>query len=245
MNQPSIGQVKVGERSERTAGVEISEYRVFQEDTSRILFYDFVGQPEFQSTHSILLQNLFSFSESSEPSPYLFLIILDITAPDKLKQLKYSANFSENCPSTHVSLRPEVIIIGSRFDKLPTNEDVHEEVKDVLRETVERRTESIELIDRPILLDCRDPSVFELQKVKALLLRSTENLKKQADLDNRSHLVFAYLYKHFPDKPVKLSELRRSLREQKLTDFDFNELPFTRKTLVDLLEGMHLSLIHI
>ena len=62
IQQPSIGQTKdrnvLGEKGGRTAGVEISEYKVFEKDEVRILFYDFAGHPEFESTHSVLLQNL-------------------------------------------------------------------------------------------------------------------------------------------------------------------------------------------
>ena len=242
LNQPSIGQVKhsspIGE-TERTAGVEISEYKVDMEDTPRILFYDFAGQPEFQSTHSVLLQSLLSLSQSSEHSSFLFLIVLDITTYDNLKQLMYWAKFIENCQSTRVMGKPEVIAIGSHVDKLPTVKDVHEKIKDSLNKTMGRTAESIEFVENPILLDCREPSIFELQKVEALLSRSTKNIQKRADLDDRSHLIFAYLYEHFSDKPVKLSELQTSLRKRKMKDVPVNGFPFTKSTLIELLKGMH------
>ena len=238
IEQPSIGQTKdtqaLGEMSGRTAGIEISEYKVFEEDEVRILFYDFAGHPEFESTHSVLLQNLIS---SSEPTAFLFLVVLDITQHDKLTQMMYWAKFIENSESSYAIGMPEVIIIGSHVDRIPEAECEHKSIKISLCKTMELA--SLKLVENPILLDCRDPKLFELQKVKMLLIRSTKNLIKRADLDIRSHLLFAYLYEHFADKPVKLSVLLKSLKEQKLTGFHVSELLFTRNTLIDLLKGMH------
>ena len=79
----------------------------------------------------------------------------------------------------------------------------------------------------------------ELQKLQTLLSDSTKNLKEHANLDIRSHLLFAFLYEHHSVKPVKLSVLQKSLKEKKLTGFDLNELSFTKNTVIDLLKAMH------
>ena len=237
IEQPSIGQIKdvvaLEDESGRTAGVEISEYKVSENDEVRILFYDFAGHPEFESTHSILLQNLLS---SSERSAFLFLVVVDIKQHNKLTQLIYWAKFIENCESSFAIGKSEMIVIGSHIDKIP-EEIMHKPITESINKTL--KSFSLESVENPILLDCRHPKVFELQRVKALLMESTKNLKEQASLDIRSHLVFAYLYEHFPDKPVKFSVLQRSLKEKKLTGFDVSELLFTKIAIIDLLKGMH------
>ena len=235
IQQPSIGQTKdVKGKSGRTAGVEISEYKVLETDDVRILFYDFAGHPEFESTHSILLQNLLS---SSERHAFLFLLLVDITQRDKRTQLAYWARFIQNCESSFAIGKSEMIVIGSHVDKF-TEEIMHKSIKDSINETL--KSVCLESIENPILLDCRQPKLFELQKVQMLLMRSTKKVKEHANLDIRSHLIFAFLYEHFPNEPVKFSVLQKSLKEKRLTGVHIlSELSFTRNTIIDLLKGMH------
>jgi GTPase SAR1 family protein len=237
IEQPSIGQTKDVEflegKSGPTAGVEISEYKVLETNEVRILFYDFAGHPEFESTHSILLQNLLS---SSEPHAFLFLLVVDITQRDKLTQLIYWARFIQNCESSFAMGKSEMIVIGSHIDKL-SEEIMYKAIKDSVNETL--KSVSFESIENPILLDCRQPEQFELQKVQMLLMRSTKTIKEYANLDIRSHLIFAYLYEHFANEPVRFSVLQESFKEKKLTDVNISELSFTRRTIMDLLKGMH------
>ena len=249
IQQPSVGQIResdvhaLGEKSQRTAGIEISEYKVFEDDEVRLLFYDFAGHPEFQSTHLLLLQNLLSSGQSSETCAILFLIVLDVTQHDKLTQLMYWARFIENCESSYAIGKPEIIVVGRHIDALmkelkPTEPDV---LKKSVRNSLNKMMESIslEFVENPILLDCREPLVFDLQKVQMLLSKSTRSLKERANLDIRNHLLFAFLYQQFADKPVKLSALQKSLKEKKFTEFQATELSFTKNTLVELLKSMH------
>jgi ankyrin repeat protein len=236
--QPSIGQTKDVEflegKSGPTAGVEISEYKVLETNEVRILFYDFAGHPEFESTHSILLQNLLT---SSEPHAFLFLLVVDITQRDKLTQLSYWARFIQNCESSFAIGKSEMIVIGSHVDELSKEEIIHKAIKSSINKTL--KSISFESIENPILLDCRQPKLFELQKVQTLLIESTKKVKEHTNLDIRSHLIFAYLYEHFPNEPVRFSVLQESFKEKKVTGVKINELSFTRRTIIDLLKVMH------
>ena len=238
IQQPSIGQTKDVEvlkgKSGRTAGIEISEYKVLETDDVRILFYDFAGHPEFESTHSILLQNLLS---SSEPHAFLFLLLVDITRHDKLTQLTYWARFIQNCESSFAIGTSEMIVIGSHVDEFSEEEIMHKPIKDSINKTL--KSVCLESIENPILLDCRQPKLFELQKVQMLLMRSTKKVKEHANLDFQSHLIFAFLYEHFPNEPVKFSVLQKSFKEKKLTGVEISELSFTRRTIIDSLKDMH------
>ena len=237
LNQPSVGQLD--EKCERTAGIEMSEYVVnIKERSQRVLFYDFAGHPEFHSTHSILLQNRLSSLESSRDSPLLFVIVIDITAPDKLKQLIYWVKFIQNCQlSCNTGRKPEILIIGSHVDKYSGSDDMHKKLKHSLCQTIEKMSDSIDLVENPIFLNCCKPEENELQKVQMMLIMSTKKLEKLADLDNRCHLIFSYLYDHFPDKPVKFSEFQGKLRKRKPGgNIDFH---FTTTTLQDLITRLH------
>ena len=234
IRKPSIGQVESDE-VERTSGVEISEYKVLKDVVPRVLFYDFAGQPEFQSTHSKLLQNLLTFSTSPNPSPILFIIIVDITSPEMLTQLAYWVNFIENCPPPLI--KPDVIVIGSHSDKL--EKESHQIIQSLKARTKLKMKDNSEVnfVEYPIFLDCRKQTGDELQKVKHILWTTARNLSKGADLDIRCHIVFAHLYEHFSQEPVQLSHLLRSLRKQH--KFGETTLPFTKDKLIELLKGMH------
>ena len=239
LSYPSIGQIKQFESCEHTAGIDISEYKVHGERAPRVLFYDFAGQPEYHSTHSVLLQNRLSSSDTSEHSPnILFVIVIDITSPEKVKQLIYWTKFIQNCQYSSITGRePEVIIIGSHVDKYSDSEEKQEKIKHLFCQSMKRSSDSIELIEHPILLNCCVPNLYELQKFEALLIRSTKSLKERADIDDRCHLIFSHLYSLFPDKPVKFSEFQSSLRKQKLDDI-------TTISLINLLKSLH-SMQHI
>ena len=242
LSHPSFGQIKQFESCECTAGIEISEYKVCGERAPRVLFYDFAGQPEYHSTHSVLLQNRLSSSDTSEHSPeILFVIVIDIMSPEKVKQLIYWTKFIQNCQYTSITGRkPEVIIIGSHVDKYSDSEDMQKKIKHLFCQSMEQSSDSIEFIEYPILLNCCDPKLSELQKFEVLLIRSTKSLKEHAELDDRCHLIFSHLYSQFPDKPVKFSEFQSSLRKRKLDDIHF----ITTNSLINLLKNLH-SMQHI
>ena len=236
---PSIGQIS--EESERTVGVDRLEYKFPFEDGVRLLFYDYAGQQEFHSTNFMHLQNLMSNSQSSETLPLLFLIVVDINteSDDYLKQLTYWTDCIENCKSLCVTGVPDIVVIGSHADKVD-NKYSH---KEALKEATNKIeiSETVKFIEYPILLDCREPSSNELQAVKKLLMSSTETLKKNVDLDNRCHMVFSYLYKHFSDSPVKFTDFLNKLREQKPIGYTpyGEDYPLSVNYYINLLKLMH------
>lgn len=237
---PSIGQIE--QKTERTSGVNLLEYKVLEKDNVRILFYDYAGQHEFHGTHSHHLQSLMSNLQSAENFPFLFLVTLDVTACDKLKQLTYWTNFIKNCQMSSATNEPKIIVIGSHVDKL-LDDETRENVKESLITTMNNISGCNELfLENPILLDCRTSKACELDQVKILLLECTKPLNEYAELDNRCHLIFSYLYEHYPDKPVRFNDLYTNLRMRKPIGFDSHESdsPFiTASYLKKLLKSMH------
>ena len=241
VNKPSVGQDSV-HREKRTTGVDILEYKVLDvPNDPRILFYDFAGHIQsFQTTQSILLQNLLS---RSHLSPILFIIVVDVSDKiHRLSQLRYWVDFIIGCQPLIATGVIEVILIGSHIDEV---RDIHAGKQKSIKESLSRAIQPFEndtfkLIENPFLLDCRDSSANELLRVRGILLRSVKLLKEHADLDNRCHLVFSYLYEHFPDKPVTFQQLRQSFRKRKPTEFSTNEsiIPLMAKKLITLLENL-------
>ena len=230
-------------REKRTTGVDILEYKVLNTPNDpRILFYDFAGHIQsFQRTHSILLRNLLS---KSHLSPILFVIVVDVsdTIPvhDRLAQLRYWVEFIVDCQPLIVTGVIEVIVIGSHIDEV-SDISQYEVIKESLSKAIlPFEKDTFKLIEYPFLLDCRDSSADELLRVRGILLRSVKQLKDHAELDNRCHLVFSYLYEHFPDKPVSFKQLSRSFRKRKPTEFSTNEsiIPLMANKLISLLENL-------
>ena len=241
--KPSIGQSDSAHRENRTMGVDILEYKVLRDKPNdpRILFYDFAGHIQsFQKTHSILLQNLLS---RSHLSPILFIIVVDVSDKiHRLSQVRYWTDFIIGCQPLITTGVIEVILIGSHIDEV---RDKHADKQKSIKESLSRAIQPFEcdtfkLIENPFLLDCRDSSASELLLVKGILLRSVKLLEEHTELDNRCHLVFSYLYEHFPDKPVTFQQLRQSFRKRKPTEFSTNEsiIPLMANKLISLLENM-------
>ena len=241
--KPSVGQSDSVHRENRTMGVDILEYKVLRDEPNdpRILFYDFAGHIQsFQRTHSILLQNLLS---RSHLSPILFIIVVDVSDKiHRLSQVRYWTDFIIGCQPLITTGVIEVILIGSHIDEV---RDKHADKQKSIKESLSRaiqpfESDTFKLIENPFLLDCRDSSANELLLVRGILLRSVKLLKEHAELDNRCHLVFSYLYEHFPDKPVTFQQLRQSFRKRKPTEFSTNEsiIPLMANKLISLLENL-------
>ena len=77
--------------------------------------------------------------------------------------------------------------------------------------------------------------------MKKRLLCSTQTLKENVALDNRCHMVFSYLYKHFPDSPVRFTDFLNKLREQKPTGYTAygEDYPLNVNYYINLLKLMH------
>ena len=240
INQPSIGQIKAECTDlsyKPTAGIEISEYRQSESDTTRILFYDFAGHREFHISHSNVLQNLLNYSsaESSDIPLIMFVIVVDIRSPDRLDQVSFWTNFINNCCRfSSVTAKPDVVIVGSHVDQYPER---YRKIKKALDKRVDSLSHCFKYDYYATLLNCCEPHEHDLGKLQTVLTKCTAKLKKCEDLNARCHIIFAFIYQHFPNEPVKFSELQTKLNEQERS----NSFPlcFTRATLISLLKTMH------
>ena len=221
-----------------TAGVV--RYEIESKEFGKVIFYDFAGQPEYESSHSALLHHILSSStdaENLDRLPILFFLVIDVTAPNMIKHLHYWLSFIQSCPLS--TAQAHVVVVGSHADCVSIS-DVHskaDKVKTEIEAHVKYTSMTIHLIGTPILVNCRKLGDGELQELKALFKESKDELKKCAEIDDRCYALYAFLLQMFRESPVKLTDLISVLKNQQ--KYDGVELPTTEGILLKLLETLH------
>ena len=176
----------------------------------KVLFHDFAGQPEFESSHSAFLES--SLSPSSSSSPPIFCLV--VNAHNKYQEItqrvEYWLSFIKNyCGSTEV--KPHAIIIGSHADLLSPPELSASLF--TLRKALDVSKKSVLKYFGPHLLDCRKPGSEDMGALRTLLKDSCSSLRRHVELDSRCHVLFAYLHEQFTTVPaVTVGELQKRIR---------------------------------
>ena len=172
----------------------------------KVLFHDFAGQPEFESSHSAFLESSLSPSSSSSP---IFILVVDVhnTHQEITQHLQYWLSFIKNhCGSTEV--KPHAIIIGSHADLLSPPE--LSASLSFLRKALD--VSVLECFD-PLLLDCRKPGSEDMESLRTLLKESYSSLRHYVELDSQYHVLFAYIHEQFVRVPaVTVGELQKRIR---------------------------------
>ena len=217
-----------------TAG--IVRYEIESKEFGKVIFYDFAGQPEYESSHSALLQSILSSSTNTENLPVLFFLVIDVTATNVIKHLHYWLSFIQNCP---LPTTAHVVVVGSHVDRVsisdaPSKADI---IKAEIEAHVKQSSMMIHLIGTPILVNCRKLGEAESQQLKSLFTESKTELKKCAEIDHRCYALYAFLLQNFQQNPVKLADLVSDLKNQRI--YDGVELPTAEGILLKLLETMH------
>ena len=176
----------------------------------KVLFYDFAGHPEFESSHSAFLES--SLSPSSSSSPPIFCLVVNLHNKYKkiTQHVQYWLSFIKNyCGSTEV--KPHAIIIGSHADLLSPPE--LSASLSFLRKALDFSKQSVVECFGPHLLDCRKPGSEDMGALRTLLKDSCSSLRGCVELDSRYHVLFAYLHEYFMGVPaVTVGELQRRIR---------------------------------
>ena len=192
---PTAGLVKIGCNSE-----------VF----GKVLFHDFAGQPEFESSHSAFLESSLSPSPSSSPPIFFLVVHLNNTCQKIIQHLQYWLSFIKNyCGSTEV--KPHAIIIGSHADLLSSSESSTS--LSFLRKTLDVSKQSVLKCFGPLFLDCRKPGSEDMESLRTLLKKSCSSLRHCVELDSQYHVLFAYLHEQFNGAPaVTVGDLQERIR---------------------------------
>ena len=231
---PTAGVVKIGCNSE-----------VF----GNVLFHDFAGQPEFESSHSAFLES--SLSPSPSSSPPIFILVVDVnnTCQTMIQHVQYWLSFIKNyCGFTEVN--PHAIIIGSHADLLsPSSLSSVSKALDVPKQSV------VECFG-PLFLDCRKPGSEGMKSLRTLLKESCSSLRRYVELDSQYHVLFAYIHEQFGRVPaVTVGDLQKRIRGSRrgyapgiplyqryimrYIDSVGIPLPFVDDELIKLLDVLH------
>lgn len=176
----------------------------------KVVFHDFAGQPEFESSHSAFMESSLSPSPSSSP-PIFFLVVNVRNSSQQITQhIQYWLSFIENyCGCTEV--KPHAIVVGSHADLLSPSE--LSSSLSLLKKTLDVSKQSVLKCFGPILLDCRKPGSENMESLHALLNDSCSSLRHYVELDSRCHVLFAYLHEQFKKVPsLTVGELQRKIR---------------------------------
>ena len=220
-----------------TAGMV--QYKIESKEFGKVTFHDFAGQPQYESSHSALLFQILSSSTNTEKLPVLFFLVIDVTDSNMIKHLQYWLSFIQNCPLT--TTQAHVVVVGSHIDCISTS-DAPLKAKVIETEVkahVKCNSMQINLIDTPILVDCRNLHLesSESQQLTSLFKKSKDELEKCAEIDHRCCALYAFLLHTYPECPIKLTDLVSTLKTQR--NYYGLELPTTEGILLRLLESLH------
>ena len=225
----------VDDEHKPTAGVV--RYEIESKEFGKVIFYDFAGQPEYESSHSALLQHILSSSTDTENLPILFFLVVDVTASNMIKHLHYWLSFIQSCPLT--TTQAHVVVVGSHVDCVCVSDapSKAEKIRTEIEARVKKRSMTIRLLGTPILVNCRKLGDVESQQLKSLFTESKNELKKCTEIDHRCYALYAFLLQIFRERPVKLTYLVSVLKNRQ--SYNGVELPTTEGILLKLLEKMH------
>ena len=223
-----------------TVGIERSEHR--SEHFGKVLFYDFAGQAEYYSSHSVFLE----FAISSSPPVLILLVSVESSSNEIICQLQYWFAFLENhCYTTDT--KAHVIIIGSHCDTVSPAESSQKLA--ALNRWLAKKASVLKHFG-PILLDCRKPGTDDMTKLRGLLEESCSSLRVCVELDCRCHVLFAYLLERFPGTlAITVCDLSRHIRKNRTqsprhpADAEL-PLPFVLSELLGALSG-HTQRCHV
>jgi len=193
-----------------------------------VLFHDFAGQPEFESSHSAFLESSLSPSPSCSPPIFFLVVNVNNTCKKIIQHLQYWLSFIKNyCGYTEV--KPHAIIIGSHADLL-TQSELSASLSSVRKALDVSKQSVLECFD-PLLLDCRKPGSEDMELLRTLLKESCSSLRRYVELDSQYHVLFAYIHEQFTRVPaVTVGELQKRIRGSRRGGYApgilFNEYSF-------------------
>ena len=214
----------------------------------KVLFHDFAGHPEFESSHSAFLES--SLSPSSSSSPPIFILVVNVrnTHQEITKHLQYWLSFIKNYCMDSTEVKPHAIIIGSHADLLSSSE--LSASFSFLKKALDVSKQSVLECFGPLLLDCRKPGSVKMESLRTLLKESCSSLRHCVELDSQYHVLFAYLHEQFTGIPaVTVGDLQKRISDPQHTHTSQSifqgpkhigiPLPFVGDELIKLLDVLH------
>ena len=181
----------------RTAGIVPNDFK--SEEYGQVIMYDFAGQPEYYASHDAIIHAIIK-----KLAPVILLVV-DLTYPidHTVKAVNYWSSFISNRLQS-LTDRAHLYVICSHADVvIEKGEDPHKKAKAV-QETVKTTLNEVKVFDcKDVLtMDCRDPRSQEVGKLRNHFVTSTEQLRKKAVFNFKSHCLSVFMKQTFADKKV-------------------------------------------
>ena len=239
-----------------TTGIVTDEIKSFKTSSNSYIFYDFAGQVEFETSHSVRLDNILSSAaESASASPFVFLLMVKGNEPLSENELHINKWFS--FVQSHVQVNNKnihVALVCSHDDLL--NDTQRSLRKNELKECLKVLSENkqftkINVYETPILLNGLKTDTGPLNK----LLRYLEDMFlfcKPSCLSNVCQELSNSLKAWFPQKPCQVKDLVKritdgrkfSLQDDRIAVSSSHYsrlLPNESNKLVDLLKELNIK----
>ena len=240
-----------------TTGIVTDEIKSFKNTSNSYIFYDFAGQVEFETSHSVRLDNILSSAaESASASPFVFLLMVKGNEPLSENELQINKWFSFVQSHVQVNNKNIHVALVCSHDDLLENDTQRSLRKNELKECLKVLSENkqftkINVYETPILLNGLKTDTGPLNK----LLRYLEDMFlfcMPSCLSNVCQELSNSLKAWFPQKPCQVKDLvkritdgRQFFLENKKIEVSSSHysrlLPNESNKLVDLLKELNIK----
>ena len=239
-----------------TTGIVTDEFKSFKTNSNSYTFYDFAGQVEFETSHSVRLENILSSAaESASASPFIFLLMVkgsDLVSENELQINKW---FSFVCSHVQVNNKNIHVALVCSHDDLLENDTQRsargKKLKERLKVLSDDKMTKINIYETPILLNGLKTDTVPLNK----LLRYLEDMFlfcMPSCLSEVCQELSNSLKAWFPQEPCQVQDLVKrvtngrkfSLQEDRIAVSSLHYsrlLPNESNKLVDLLKELNIK----
>ena len=239
-----------------TTGIVTDEIKSFKTNSNSYTFYDFAGQVEFETSHSVRLENILSSAaESASASPFIFLLMVkgsDLVSENELQINKWfsfvRSHVQVNNKNIHVAL------VCSHDDLLENDTQRSargKKLKERLKVLSDDKMTKINIYETPILLNGLKTDTVPLNK----LLRYLEDMFSfcmPSCLSEVCQELSNSLKAWFPQEPCQVQDLVKriadgrkfSLQDDRIAVSSLHYsrlLPNKSNKLVDLLKELNIK----
>ncbi len=202
-----------------TTGLVTNEY-VNPSNNYRYTFYDFAGQIEFETTHSVLLENLMTLAAEDRRNSFAFFLLVNGT--DSLKENKIQIDHWLSFVRNHVpitTMSVHLFLISSHDDNIQNDVERAQKIKDLTAYLHSCDASPLNKHDHPIFLNSKKADTSPVCQLMAYLedlFISCEPVKSCLVTDELLH----FIQKWFPEDPCQVKDLISKIKENRIFSLD-------------------------
>ena len=235
-----------------TTGIVTSDIQNVKKSSHLYTFYDFAGQIEFETSHSVKLGSILSLaSESPVCSPFIFLLVVKGSDHVDVNKAQINKWLYFACKHMNISNRSVHIALVCTHDDQFKNNDLKKAREDDLKKflsTLDVKPLKIDIYELPILLNGKTTDTNPIFKLLTFLEDKFFS-SQPVQLSQACEAVHNLIYQSFPEKPCQVKELAATIKKchifqlvvRKLRVFStYQMLPYEKKKLVQILKQLHI-----